>query len=136
MLALATTALHAAPRDGTQDEPEKKPKNALEMKIPIPYEVDAANNGCRLRASPAESETGALTEVPFWRLIVHDNLIYRTKLLIGGPEGLAAALKPLDEDARRLAMLYVLHTSLGRADLGRDGLHALFYLESGNGRRR
>jgi hypothetical protein len=126
-LALATTALNAAPRDGTQEEPEKKPKSVLELKIPIPHEVDAANNGCRLRASPAEAETGALTEVPFWRLIVHDNLIYRTKLLIGGQDGLAAALKPLDEDARTLAMLYVLHTSLGR-----DGLHTLFYLESGD----
>ena len=124
-LALGASALHAAPRDGTQAEPEKKPKSVLDIKIPIPHEPDAANNGCRLRTSPTEA-AGAQAAIPFWRLIQHDNLTYASALIIGGPDKLAAALKPLDEDARTLAMLYVLHDKLGR-----DGLHTLFYLDEG-----
>ena len=123
---LGASTLHAAPRDGTQAEPEKKPKSVLDIKIPIPHEPDAANNGCKLRTSPTQAANGALSEIPFWRLIIHDNIRYTTDLLLGGPARLDAALKPLDEDTRTLAMLYVLHDKLGR-----DGLHTLFYLDEG-----
>jgi uncharacterized protein DUF4375 len=122
-LTLSATSLHAASEDGTAPQPEKKPKSILDIRIPIPREPDAADNGCRLRPSPAEPETGALTEVPFWSLIEHDYLTYGVKLVVDGPEKFLARIAPLDEDARRLATLYVLWYGLGR-----DGLHTFFYV--------
>ena len=126
-IALFATALQAAPRDGTAPEPQKAPKSILDLQIPIPYEPDVANNGCRLRQSPAEPETGAMNEVPFWSLLQDINITYANKLTIGGPKELQTAVAPLDEDARTLALLYVLWYNLGR-----DGLHTFFFLDSGN----
>ena len=102
----------------------KAPKSVLDVQIPIPHEPDVANNGCRLRQSPAEPETGALNEVPFWSLIEDKNLTYSVRLTVGGPAKLSALIAPLDEDARTLALLYVLWDNLGR-----DGLHTLFYMD-------
>jgi Domain of unknown function (DUF4375) len=126
-VALSASALHAAPRDGTAPEPKKAPKSILDLQIPIPYEPDVGNNGCRLRQSPAEPETGALNEVPFWSLLQDIHITYASKLIIGGPKELLAAVAQLDDDARTLALLYVLWHNLGR-----DGLHTFFYLDSGN----
>ena len=63
--ALTATAAHAASDDGTRPEAPKSPKSILDVRIPIPHDPDASNNGCRLRQSPDERETGALPEVPF-----------------------------------------------------------------------
>jgi hypothetical protein len=123
-IALFATALHAAPRDGTKPEPQKAPKSILDLQIPIPYEPDVANNGCRLR-SPTEPETGALSEVPFWSLLQDIHITYASKLIIGGRKELLAAVAPLDEDARTLALLYVLWYKLGRD----DALHTFFFLD-------
>jgi uncharacterized protein DUF4375 len=127
-LSLAVTSLHAAPDDGTKPAPEKKPKSIMDLKIPIPAEPDAADNGCRLRQSPAEAETGALTEVPFWSLVEHDYLKFGIRIVIDGPEKLSRQIAALDEDARTLATLYVLWYSLGR-----DGLHTFFYVSDAAG---
>src|SRR5258707_4632423 len=102
-VALAAPSLHAAPEDGTRPEPEKPPKSILDVKIPIPHEPDARDNGCHVRQAPAV-ETGAISEVPFWTLIDHANLKYGAKLMMG-PDQLAAAVAPLDDDARTLALL-------------------------------
>jgi hypothetical protein len=125
VIALFATSLHAASSDvGTKPEPPKAPKSVLDMQIPIPHEPDVANNGCRLRQSPAEPETGALNEVPFWSLVEDKNLTYSVRLTVGGPAKLSALIAPLDEDARTLALLYVLWDNLGR-----DSLHTLFYMD-------
>lgn len=120
-IALAATSLRAASEDGTKPAPSKPPKSVLDVLIPIPYEPDVTNNGCHVRRSPAELETGALTEVPFWRLIERANLVYGLKLR-EGPDKLTLAIAPLDEDTRALAVLYALWYNLGR-----DGLHTFFY---------
>lgn len=128
-LSLAVTSLHAASDDGTRPVPEKKPKSIMDIKIPIPGEPDAADNGCRLRKSPAEAETGALTEVPFWSLVEHDYLRFGIRIVIDGPEKLTRQIAALDnEDARTLATLYVLWYGLGR-----DGLHTFFYVSDAAG---
>jgi hypothetical protein len=124
-VVLFATALHAAPRDGTTPEPQKAPKSILDLQIPIPYEPDVANNGCRLRQSPSEPETGALNEVPFWSLLQDIHITYASKLITGGRKELLAAVAPLDEDARTLALLYVLWYKLGRD----DALHTFFFLD-------
>jgi len=124
-VTLFATAVLAAPRDGTEPEPQKAPKSVLDLPVPIPHEPDAANNGCRLRQSPAEPETGALNEVPFWSLLQDIHITYASKLIIGGREDLLAAVAPLDEDARTLALLYVLWDKLGRD----DALHTFFFLD-------
>ncbi len=124
--ALAATTVHAASEDRTKPEPEKPPKSILDIKIPIPHEPDAKDNGCHVRPSPAERETGAISEVPFWTLIDHANLKYGVKLM-DGPDKLAAAVAPLDEDARTLALLYALWYNFGS-----DGLHTYFYSEAGS----
>ena len=72
------------------------------------------NNGCRLRQSPSEPETGAVNEAPFWSFIEDVNLTYSVRLTLDGPEKLAARLAPLDEETRTLALLYVLWSNLGR----------------------
>jgi hypothetical protein len=124
-IVLSATSLHAASSDvGTEPEPAKSPKSVLDVQIPIPHEPDVVNNGCRLRQSPAEPETGALNEVPFWSLIEDKNLTYSVRLTVGDPTRLSAAVDPLDEDARTLALLYVLWNNLGR-----DGLHTFFYMD-------
>src|SRR5262245_28172501 len=64
-LVLSASTLDAAPDDGTKPQPEKPPKSILDIRIPIPHEPDAKDNGCRIRQSPAERETGVSTEVPF-----------------------------------------------------------------------
>lgn len=125
--ALAATTLHAASEDGTKPEPEKPLKSILDVKIPIPHEPDARDNGCHVRQSPAERETGAISEVPFWTLIDHANLKYGVKLMMDGPDKLAATVAPLDDDARTLALLYALWYNFGR-----DGLHTFFYSEAGS----
>jgi Domain of unknown function (DUF4375) len=124
-IALFATAVHAAPQDGTAAEPQKAPKSVLDLQIPIPYEPDVASNGCRLRQSPSEPETGALNEVPFWSLLEDINITYTSKLIIGGREKLLAAVPPLDEEARTLALLYVLWHKLGHD----DALHTFFFLD-------
>ena len=71
-LSLSAAPLHAASEDGIGPVPEKMPKSVTDIKIPIPDQPDVADNGCRLRSSPAEPETGALTAVSFWNLVEHD----------------------------------------------------------------
>src|SRR5579864_3424244 len=124
-IALSATALRAASDDGSRPEAPKAPKSIMDVPIPIPHEPDAANNGCRLRQSPMEGETGALTEVPFWSLVEHDNLRYAVRL--DEPDKLSAALAPLDQDSRTLALLYALWYNLGH-----DGLHTFFFLSGGS----
>src|SRR5262245_61462504 len=124
-ITLFATAVLASPRAGTEAEPAKAPKSVLDLQIPIPHEPDAANNGCRLRQSPAEPETGALNEVPFWSLLQDIHIKYASKLIVGGREDLLAAVAPLDEDSRTLALLYVLWDKLGRD----DALHTFFFLD-------
>lgn len=124
-IALSATSVHAASSDGgTKPEPPKAPKSILDVQVPIPHEPDVTNNGCRLRQSPSEPETGAVNEVPFWSLIEDVNLTYSVRLTLDGPEKFAARLAPLDEEARTLALLYVLWSNLGR-----DNLHTFFYLD-------
>jgi hypothetical protein len=53
--ALSTTsALNAASDDGVRPDAPKPVKSMLDVRIPIPHEPDASNNGCRLRVSPQE----------------------------------------------------------------------------------
>jgi hypothetical protein len=89
-VAISATALRAASNDGTQPQTEKPPNSLLDLRIPIPHEPDAKDNGCRLRQSPAERKTGALTEMPFWSLIEHSNLTYPVRLTVDGPDAASA----------------------------------------------
>jgi hypothetical protein len=125
-VVLSVTALHAASDDGTGPQAEKPPKSVLDIKIPIPHEPDAKDNGCHLRPSPAARETGAADEVPFWDLVEQANRFYAGRLTIDGPDKLMDLLAPLDADARTLALLYVLWDNFGR-----DGLHTFFYVSNG-----
>jgi len=125
--ALFTTPLLAASEDGTKPEPEKPPKSILDVRIPIPHEPEDKDNGCHVRQSPAELETGAISEIPFWTLIDHANLKYGLQLMMDGPDKLKAAVAPLDDDARALALLYALWYNFGG-----DGLHTFFYSEAGS----
>lgn len=125
-LALAASALQAAPKDGTRPEPDKPPNSILDTKIPIPHEPEAKDNGCQLKQAPVEHETGALGEVSSWTLIERANLKYGVALLMdGGPAELARKIAPLDGDARTLALLYALWYNLGG-----EGLHTYFYMET------
>lgn len=125
-LALSVSA-HAASDDGTKPDEPKSPRSILETRIPIPHEPPAANNGCRLRASPAERETGASNEIPFWSLIEQVNLHASLRVIIDGREGFAKLIAPLDEDARTLATLYMLWHYFGR-----EGLHTFLGGEAGD----
>src|SRR5262249_30136338 len=106
-VALSATALPAASGGGARPDAEKPLKSLLDVKIMIPREPDARDNGCRMRTSPTERQTGAPTEVPFWSLVEHANLIYPVRLTVNGPDKLASLLAPLDKDARTLALLFV-----------------------------
>ncbi|MBI5260985.1 MAG: DUF4375 domain-containing protein [Bradyrhizobium sp.] len=121
-VALSATSVHGASEDGTTPEAPKPPRSLLDIQIPIPHEPDVANNGCRLRNSPSEKETGALTEIPFWSLVEHDNLRYSVRLTVDGADKFAKRIAGLDEDARTLALLYALWDHLGH-----DGLVTFFH---------
>ena len=122
-VTLAATSLRAAPEDGMKPAPQKTPKQPAEIMIPIPHEPDAADNGCRVRSSPAEAETGAVTEIPFWSLVEHDMLKYGIKLMMDGPVALNTEIGALDEETRTFAVLYAFWYNLR----SRDALHGFFY---------
>jgi Domain of unknown function (DUF4375) len=116
--------LRAAP--GSDDRPAaphhgKSPRDVL---IPIPgWSPDAVANGCHARESPdATTDATTLTRVPFWGLIDHVAGRIAVRLTLEPPDRFMTRLALLDEDLRRLVLLYTLWNSMGL----RDGLRSFF----------
>src|SRR5262249_2303862 len=91
--------------------------------IPIPFSPDVGSNGCHLRASPAEQQGDDLARVPFWHLIDHAARGYSVRLTIDGADKFTARIAPLDDDVRRLVLLFTLWDSMSFRG---DGLPLFF----------
>jgi hypothetical protein len=113
-----------------QQSPPKKRTDLKDIRVPIPsWSRDVVDNGCRMHEAPAQnsSDTNASsTEIPFWALVSHAAGRHTVQLTVGGPEKFFNDIAPLDEEMRRLVLLYALWDNWGR-----DGLHTFFYLRGG-----
>jgi hypothetical protein len=128
MLMIACACpLRAAPEDDIRPSAPKPPKSIMDIRIPIPFSPDVRSNGCHIHLSPEETHDD-LTEVPFWRLIEHAALGYAVRLTVDGADKSNAKIAPLDEDMRRLVLLFTLRESMAwRGDA------LAFFFESKNG---
>jgi Domain of unknown function (DUF4375) len=118
ILTLFAGSLHAAPEEDAHPPAPAVPKSPLDVRIPIPFSPDVQNNGCHARRFPSEQSGDDLTAIPFWRLIEHAAGRYAVHLTADGPEKFAARIAPLDEDMRRLVLLYTLWDSMAWKDPG------------------
>lgn len=133
--ALAASALPgsmavAAPESGIE-KPGKKRPDLLDTPIPIPsWSRDVTNNGCKAHSSPSQiagDKKLSLTQIPFWALVSHAAGRHTVLMTIRGPEKFLEEIASLDDDMRRLVLLYALWDRLGR-----DGLHTYFYMKGGS----
>src|SRR5262249_22613681 len=69
-----------------------------------------------------------LAAVPFWHLIAHAARGHAVRLTIDGPDKFAARIATLDDDMRRLALLFTLWDSMAWSG---DGLPLFFQEKSG-----
>jgi Domain of unknown function (DUF4375) len=130
LLAAATFAdVQAATDDDPGAVPAKKSTDPKDILVPIPsFSRDVDNNGCHVRASPAEAFTepdADIAHVPFAALIGHAVGRYSVRAILDGPAKFMNTLAPLDADTRTLVLVDVLHDGLGR-----DGLHTFFFLSA------
>ena len=118
--------LHAA---GSDPASADRPKKSNEIMVPIPgWSPEVTSNGCPVRKSPAEvtlTRQAGKPEIPFWGLISHAAGRHAVRAILDKPEVFSGNLAKLDDDLRRLTLLYALHDGFGR-----DGLHTFFFLES------
>jgi len=125
LLVLVGTA-RAAPEDSPQPPAPARPQSAKDILVPIPSaSQDVAANGCHARPAP-EADLADLSsefaEVPFWRLINHAAGRFAVRLNLDDPDKFTARIAPLDDDMRRLVLLYTLWDAMGF----RDGLQSFF----------
>jgi hypothetical protein len=126
-VAACTGPLRAAPEDDIRPSPPASPKKIEDIRIHIPFSPDVQNNGCHARKTPTEV-LGDGTEIPFWRLVEHAALGYAVRLTVDGPDEFAAKIAPLDDDMRRLVLLFTLWDSMAYQG---DGLPLFFDDKSG-----
>jgi hypothetical protein len=121
--------VQAAPEIDQSSQAKKRTK-LLDTLIPIPsWSRDVAANGCPLHTSPGQSSgdtSVSLTQIPFWALVSHASGRYTVKMTVRGPAKFLEEIASLDDDMRRLVLLYALWDRFGR-----DGLHTFFYMKGG-----
>jgi hypothetical protein len=123
-LLVATAPLRAAFEGDIRPSATHRPHRLKDIRIPIPgWSRDVEANGCHARPGPAADAIGA---VPFWTLVEHSARGHVAKLTVGSAEIFLQRIAALDDDMRRLVLLYTLHDSWGR-----DGLHTFFYMDGG-----
>ena len=129
LLLLAAGPSHAAPE--TDLRPRAPPKKRDEIRVPIPgWSPEVAANGCHARRSADEVLPGGQqggVEIPFLALIDRAVRRYAVQATRNGPEAFLRTIAALDEDLRRLTLLFTLWDGFGH-----DGLHTFFFLESGD----
>jgi hypothetical protein len=128
LTAVCTGPLRAAPEDDIRPPAPPPPKKLEDIRIPIPFSPDVQSNGCRARQSPTEQAIGDGREIPFWRLIEHAALGYAVRLTVDGADKFTARIAPLDDDMRRLVLLFTLWDSMAYQG---DGLSLFFDGKSG-----
>jgi hypothetical protein len=130
-LTLLATAcagpLQAAPEGDIRPPAPQPPKKLEDIRIPIRFSPDVQGNGCHARKTPTEV-LGDGTQIPFWRLIEHAALGYAVRLTVDGADKFAAKIAPLDDDMRRLVLLFTLWDSMAYQG---DGLSLFFDGKSG-----
>ncbi len=135
LAAIAGTGLFAfrpvqAAPESDQQTPAKKRTKLMDTLVPIPsWSRDVASNGCPLHTSPGQSSEDtsmSLTEIPFWALVSHASGRYTVKITVRGPAKFLEEIASLDDDMRRLVLLYALWDNFGR-----NGLHTFFYMKGG-----
>lgn len=125
----AVGPVHAAPEINDQS-PAKKRTKLKDTLVPIPsWSRDVESNGCRVHNSP-DVNPGitrmSLTEIPFWALVSHAAGRHTVLMTVRGPAEFLEEIASLDDDMRRLVLLYTLWDKLGR-----QGLHTFFYMKGG-----
>src|SRR5262249_40199944 len=118
----------AAPQEDTGPPTQPHPKRAEDILIPIPFSPDGRSNACSRRQAPAADPSDELAAVPFWHLIAHAARGHAVRLTIDGPDKFAARIATLDDDMRRLALLFTLWDSMAWSG---DGLPLFFQEKSG-----
>ena len=106
--ALTVTAAHAASGTDIQTRP---PKKSNEIMVPIPgWSPEVASNGCHVRRSPEEvlERQPGQAEIPFWGLIAHAVGRHAVQATFGKPGVFLKKIAALDDDLRRLTLLYAL----------------------------
>ena len=134
VLALAATSLQAAPEEGIKPAPPKAPKRVQDIMIPIPHEQDVTDNGCRLRASPAEADERIRTfqADAARRAGIFHHLItlptYHTAALSTdnlskdyfGEQGMLGYVKNVQRQGIRQGIACVKHQNMSGSDIGDD----------------
>jgi len=126
LTAVCSGPLRAAPEGDIRPPAPPPPKKLEDIRIPIPFSPDVQSNGCLARQSPTEQGDG--TEIPFWRLIEHAALRYAVRLTVDGADKFTAKVAPLDDNMRRLVLLFTLWDSMAYQG---DGLSLFFDGKSG-----
>lgn len=125
---LAAGGVCAAPADPAP-EPKTGEMPASESLVALPsHSPRVEDNGCLLLANPTDKPTTPYF-VPLFELAAYRVGRYAVQIIIADGDKRQAfldAIRPLDQDTRTLATLYLLWQSLGR-----DGLHTFFYMGGG-----
>jgi hypothetical protein len=132
---LVANPLYAA--SDTEIRPTSPPKNTSprekkidEIMVPIPgWSPEVASNGCHVRQSADElapDRRPGVPELPFWALIEHAVRRYAVRAVVDPPEEYLKKVAALDDDLRRLALVFTLWEGFGR-----EGLHTFFFLRGG-----
>jgi hypothetical protein len=126
---LVENPLYAA--SDTEIRPAASAKKKIdEIMVPIPgWSAEVASNGCHVRQSLDElspDRRPGVPELPFWALIEHAVRRYAVRAVVDPPDVYLKKVAALDDDLRRLALVFTLWDGFGR-----EGLHTFFFLSGG-----